>query len=105
MTNTSPVFQAKRLDTSLDVLRALAHPLRFQLMTFIRDRGSVSVQEIYQTLGLEQSHTSQQLSVLRRNDLVLATRDGKHVNYEVVLERYDRVMAAVENFLGEPAMA
>ncbi len=101
MISSSPVFQAEKLEASNDVLRAIAHPLRMELMSFIRNRGWISVQDIYQTLDIEQSVTSQHLSVLRRCSLVSTTRDGKHVNYCVNEERYEQVLNAVNRFLSE----
>lgn len=101
MVSSLPVFQADKLDSSTDVLRALAHPLRMELVSFIRSKGSVSVQEIYQTLDIEQSLTSQHLSVLRQNNLVDTERQGKHVNYRVNEEKYDHVLGAVDRFLSE----
>lgn len=97
---TPPVFQADKLQSSSEVLRALAHPLRLDLVQFIRTAGWVSVQTIYQSLGIEQSLTSQHLRILRRAGLVITERDGKHVNYHVVEERYDQVADAVNRFAG-----
>ena len=99
MVSSLPAFEAAKLDSSTDVLRALAHPLRMELISFIRSKGAVSVQEIYQTLEIEQSLTSQHLSVLRQNNLVDTERHGKHVNYSVNQEKYDHVLAAVDRFL------
>jgi len=101
----SPAFQEDQLRSSTDVLRALAHPLRLDLINFIRSSGWVSVQNIYQSLDIEQSLTSQHLRILRRAGLVDTQRHGKHVQYRVVNERYEQVKLAVDRFLGvgEPA--
>lgn len=102
---TSPVFQADQLQSSTEVLRALAHPLRLDLIHFIRRSGWVSVQTIYQSLGIEQSLTSQHLRILRRAGLVVTERDGKHVNYHLVEERYDQVADGLARFFETAAVA
>ncbi len=55
-----------RLQLSAEVLRALAHPLRLQILEFIDQHAKINVNKIYNTLGLEQSITSQHLRILRR---------------------------------------
>lgn len=101
MISPPQTFAAEHLAASTETLRALAHPLRLDIVNLLRANGWVTVQSIYQSLGLEQSLTSQHLRVLRRADLVVAQRDGKHVSYRVNAERYAQVERAIANFLGE----
>jgi DNA-binding transcriptional ArsR family regulator len=48
------------------VLRAINHPLRQQMLKLIHEESKITVTELYDTLGLEQSVASQHLAILRR---------------------------------------
>lgn len=65
-----------------EFFKALSHPLRIQILDSLR-LGPLSVGEIQEKLGAEQSTLSQQLAVLRARNLVLARRQGTTIRYEV----------------------
>jgi DNA-binding transcriptional ArsR family regulator len=65
-----------------DFFKALAHPVRIQLLERLVD-GERSVQELQRALGLEQPVVSQQLAVLRARNIVDSRKDGTTVRYAV----------------------
>lgn len=81
-------LNGKKIKTAAEILRAVANPVRFQILSFIHEQQKANVDKICRTLQLEQSHTSQHLKVLREANLVLTHRKGKHIfyslNYEVM---------------------
>jgi DNA-binding transcriptional ArsR family regulator len=77
----------EKLRMSSDILRALAHPLRMQILEFIDHNRAVNVNKIYVALGLEQSITSQHLRILRQAGIVTTERLGKFIYYVVDYER------------------
>ena len=97
-THTFPIAEDK-LTLASDILRAITHPLRMQILDCISSKGIATVQEIHTALDIEQSLTSQHLRILRRVDLVSAERDGKFVNYKVMNDKISLVSKAVSNFL------
>jgi DNA-binding transcriptional ArsR family regulator len=62
--------------------RALAHPVRIRILDELRG-GPRTVQALQDALGMEQAPVSQQLAVLRGRNLVVATKTGTTVHYEV----------------------
>lgn len=60
--------------------RALAHPVRIKILEILA-RGDRSVQELQETLGLDQPVVSQQLTVLRNHGLVTSQKQGVSVRY------------------------
>ena len=92
-------FNQERLDNSTDILRALAHPLRIKILSLIEQNDEINVNKIYNTLDLEQSITSQHLSVLRNADVVHTNRDGKFVQYSIDYTKVDRAVQAIKSFL------
>jgi ArsR family transcriptional regulator len=65
-----------------EVLRALAHPLRLQIMRRL-DGGPGEVGALAQELGMSQPNLSQHLAVLRATGLVEAEREGREVHYRI----------------------
>jgi DNA-binding transcriptional ArsR family regulator len=62
--------------------RALAHPVRIRILELLV-RGDRTVQELQEALRLEQPVVSQQLAVLRSNNIVSSRKEGVSVRYAV----------------------
>ena len=60
--------------------RALAHPVRIKILEILV-RGDRTVQELQEALGLEQPVVSQQLAVLRGQQIVTSQKEGLTVRY------------------------
>lgn len=81
----------------IEELKAIAHPLRFQILQALRG-GELNVGEIEQTCGIGQPSLSQQLGVLRRSGLVGTRKDAKLVFYSLDLERLSELGALIGGF-------
>src|SRR4051812_42726451 len=87
-TNRSPsVVSAAELRRPLneikaDLFKALAHPARVRVLEVLVE-GEHSVGELQPLVGIESSHLSQQLGVLRRAGLVVTRKEGNAVIYSV----------------------
>ena len=65
-----------------DVFKALGHPARVRVLDLLSD-GEQSVGRLADVLGMEISHLSHQLAVLRRAALVDSRRDGSVIFYSL----------------------
>ena len=65
-----------------ELFRALAHPARIRALEVLVD-GERSVGELQPLVGIELSHLSQQLAILRRAGLVTSRKDGTSVLYAI----------------------
>ena len=63
-------------------LQALATPSRLLILTELR-QGPLPVNELADTIGLEQSAVSHQLRLLRNLGLVVGTRTGRSIVYSL----------------------
>jgi ArsR family transcriptional regulator len=63
-----------------DFFRALAHPIRIRILEIL-GTGEFSVQELQQTLRLEQPVVSQHLAILRNKKIVTPRKVGTTVRY------------------------
>jgi len=63
-----------------EFFKALAHPLRIKVLDALR-HGEVGVNELSARLAVEQATLSQQLSVLRKSNIVVGRKEGQNVYY------------------------
>ena len=78
-----PVVRGRPLsEVKADLFRALAHPARIRVLEVLSD-GERSVGELQPVVGIESSHLSQQLAILRRAGIVTARKDGSSVLYTI----------------------
>lgn len=74
---TRPIYQVKA-----DFFKTLAHPARIRVLELLHE-GERSVGELIPAVGLESSHLSQQLGVLRRANILQSRKEGSTVRYSV----------------------
>lgn len=72
-----PIYQLKA-----EFFRTLAHPARIRVLEVLSE-GERSVGQLVPAVGIEASHLSQQLGVLRRANLVQTRKEGSNVFYSV----------------------
>lgn len=65
-----------------ELFKALAHPARIRVLEILAG-GERTVGELTELVGIEASHLSQQLAVLRRARLVTGEKDGVRVVYAI----------------------
>ena len=65
-----------------EFFKTLGHPARIRILELLAEEEH-SVGELMPKLGLESSHLSQQLAVLRRTGMVLARKQGNNVIYSI----------------------
>jgi len=74
---STPISEVKA-----ELFKALAHPARIRILEVLAE-GERAVGEMQPLVGIESSHLSQQLAVLRRADLVTTRKDGPSVIYSL----------------------
>ncbi len=100
MTNTIDINNLKVLresaDTATTLMKVLANPDRLMLLCQI-SQGEKAVGELETLTGIQQPTLSQQLTVLRNNDIVKTRREGKNIFYSVA----SKPALAIINVLAE----
>jgi len=71
------------LERVSEVLRALAHPVRLQIVHQLVKKTSLNVTELQQYVDMPQSTVSQHLSKLKSHKVVAYERQGLEVFYRV----------------------
>jgi len=101
-------FNQEVLDKASDLLRAVSHQLRLSIIRLLDQKGEINVNQIYTSLRLEQSITSQHLKVLRTSEVVITRRDGKMIYYSLNyprLEMVQKISADIEQLTREKSKA
>lgn len=76
-----PLYEVKA-----NLFKGLAHPFRIRILELLADTtgdGEKSVGMLQHATGLEASHLSQHLAVLRKHRLVTSERRASHVFYRL----------------------
>lgn len=73
-----PLYEVKA-----NLFKGLSHPVRVRILEVLSASDDVSVTTLLADTGLEASHLSQHLSVLRRHNLVVAERRASQVFYRL----------------------
>jgi ArsR family transcriptional regulator len=74
---TTPIYQVKA-----EFFKTLGHPARIRILEVLRE-GERPVSELLPEVGIEASHLSQQLGLMRRANLIQARKVGSNVYYSV----------------------
>ena len=81
-----------------DLFRALSHPARIRILETL-SAGERSVGELQPEIGIELSHLSQQLGVLRRAGLVTSRKEGQSVYYSVKYPLINKLLSVAKQLL------
>lgn len=90
---TRPIYQVKA-----EFFKTLGHPARIRVLELLRD-GDRTVAELIPEVGLEPSHLSQQLAVLRRARIVQSRKIGSAVVYSVTDPRIFDLLQVAKSIL------
>lgn len=96
---TQPVYQLKA-----EFFKTLGHPARIRILELLRE-GDHSVGELVPLVGLEASHLSHQLAVLRKARMVEGHKVGNTVVYSVVDPRILQLLGVAKQILTSSLVA
>jgi len=81
-----------------DFMRALSHPVRLQIIEFLR-KGEQNVGNIVKFLGIQQSSLSRHLTIMKECGILTARQQGLLIYYKIEDEDIFKVLKPVRNFL------
>ena len=70
-----------QLDEAANMLKAIAHPLRIAILSHLEGDKKLTVTQIHELLGIEQSTTSHHLGILKDKGVLCSKREGKNTYY------------------------
>lgn len=90
-----PLYEVKA-----NLFKGLSHPLRVRILEVLASANEVGVTNLIDQTGLEASHLSQHLSVLRKNRLVTSERRGSQVFYRLAYPEVADLLLVARTLLG-----
>jgi len=81
-----------------EFFKTLAHPTRIRVLELLSQRDH-TVAELLPEIGIEAAHLSQQLAVLRRANLIAASRAGSTVSYSLTSSEVAELLAVARRIL------
>lgn len=96
-------FDAQRplYEVKANLFKGLSHPIRVSVLEVLVRKDEASVADLLTSTGLEASHLSQHLSVLRRHNLVVAERRASQVFYRLAYPQVADLLRVARTLLGE----
>ncbi|GHH62028.1 transcriptional regulator [Streptosporangium violaceochromogenes] len=92
---STPLYQLKA-----GLFKTLGHPARIRVLELLSERDR-TVSELLPEIGIEPAHLSQQLAVLRRAGLVVASKEGATVRYSLTSSLVAELLGVVRRILAE----
>ena len=87
----------EKLTTATEMLKAIAHPIRFSIVRQLERGVKLTVTEIHGHLGVEQSAASHHLAILKKRGVLSAQRDGKNTYYFLKHPDLTGILDCIEN--------
>lgn len=84
-----------QFERAANMLKAIAHPMRIAIIGLLEDGQELTVTEIHENLGIEQSTTSHHLGILKDKGVLISRRDGKNTFYSLKHENLKNIINCV----------
>ena len=85
-------LDAERLEMAASMLKAMAHPMRIAILKHLEGGKKLTVTEIHELLGIEQSTTSHHLGILKDKGVLCSRREGKNTYYYMKYDMIGQIM-------------
>jgi DNA-binding transcriptional ArsR family regulator len=90
-------LKAEQLEKAANMLKAIAHPVRIEILTQLEKGRKLTVTEIHELLNIEQSTTSHHLGILKDKGVLGSKRDGKNCFYFLKHDELTNILNCINN--------
>jgi DNA-binding transcriptional ArsR family regulator len=87
----------EQLEEAANMLKAIAHPMRIAILNYLEDGTKLTVTEIHERLGIEQSTTSHHLGILKDKGVLCSKREGKNTFYFLKHNNLSNIVNCISN--------
>lgn len=89
----------EKLEMGISILRAIAHPMRINIIELLTAAKRLSVTEIYEKLNIEQPAASYHLIMLKNKGILESKREGKKIFYSLNHEKLKEIINSLDRWL------
>lgn len=72
-----------KINKAAAFLKVISHPTRLEIIMHLQSKNELTVSEICNKLGVEQSLVSHHLANMRKQGVLAANRDGINISYSI----------------------
>lgn len=94
---TASKIDLQKLDKVAEILKAIGHPVRIQIIDLLGQYKRLSVTEIQEYLNVEQSLASHHLTKMKDKGVLFGEREGKNMFYELADEKITGIIDCIQN--------
>lgn len=91
---------SEQLEIAASMLKAIAHPVRMEILDNLDKGKKLNVTEIHKMLGIEQSSASHHLGILKDKGVLLSMRKGKRTFYYLKHDNIANIIECVSKCAG-----
>jgi DNA-binding transcriptional ArsR family regulator len=91
-------FELDFLESSTEIMRAIAHPIRIAIVDLLTHNDKLSVTQIHESLEIEQAIASHHLRILKDKRVLTAQREGKNTFYSLISPEISNIISILEKF-------
>lgn len=88
-------LKVDQLEKAVNMLKAIAHPMRISIISLLEDGRKMTVTEIHEKLQIEQSTTSHHLGILKDKGVLSSKREGKNTLYFLRNENLGKILDCI----------
>jgi|WetSurMetagenome_2_1015567.scaffolds.fasta_scaffold112658_3 DNA-binding transcriptional ArsR family regulator len=94
---TKIILCADELEKVASVLKAISHPVRISIINALEDGEKLTVTELHNVLGVEQSTASHHLGIMKDKGVLVSHREGKNIYYSLRDEQIKTLLNCIGN--------
>ena len=84
-----------------DTFKALADPVRLEILNMLKKNGRMNAGESADNFDLSKATISHHLKILREQDLIYETKEKNFIYYELNTSVFEDIMTWIVKFRGE----
>lgn len=88
-------LSVEQLENAANMLKAIAHPIRIQILSYLDNGERLTVTEIHNKLEIEQSTTSHHLGILKDKGVLCSKREGKNTYYYLKHDKLSNIIQCI----------
>ena len=89
-------MEKSELENLSEIFKALAHPLRVQIVMGLLQKHECNVSTMVEKLGVPQPSVSQHLNILKAHGIIEGFRNGNQICYKVINEQVKKLFKAID---------
>ncbi|MCB0587699.1 MAG: helix-turn-helix transcriptional regulator [Phaeodactylibacter sp.] len=80
-----------------EILKAISHPVRLEVLELLEEKQPQSVGEILEQIDVEPSLLSHHLTKMKDKGVLDSFRDGRNIYYQLAFEEVTKIFDCMEN--------